>query len=454
MEKQPASERVRAHVFITGTVHRVGYRLATWDKANQWGIGGWVEEIPDGRVEAVFEGNQELVEAIIRWCYRGSPDAVVKTVTAEYEEPEGLKDFIIRRTSEISIKNDPKDIKTKTINVLLFVHGVIPPDSNFSATKLYDLLWEPVKKQHSLSERINDIISVDWGHYLEDTDEPRLDEKLKKAKQFIAKQLNFPAKQQNSSNSLENNPSLQPWWRSLIQPLQNLVWSQGMGEAIYYSGEEGKIALQLAVYRQILEFLEKYRHQTERNLYKEEATIKIRLHTISNGLGASVVNDFLHGLFSQSGERIKNDSQQAKEPTIVSSHILAEQKQETVERYLFWRTAAQKKHIELGSIVNIASQLPVLLLRSQRVVNTFANQETLLVDEIGIPEQTKEIIWKVFYSIDDLSAFPISPLFDGHPAIQDIPIEMSNNDSNYPNYWVNGIVHTHVAELLNRRVVS
>lgn len=450
MEKQSSSERVRAHVFISGTVHGVGYRLATWDKANQWGIGGWVEEIPDGRVEAVFEGNKELVEAIIRWCYRGSPDAVVKTVTTEYEEPEGLKDFIIRRPSEYNIKTEPKIIKTKTINVLLFVHGVIPHNFNFSETKLYDLLWEPVKKQHKLSERIDDIISVNWGHYLENTDEARLDERLIRAEEFIIKQLNFREKSPN----ITHNYSLQPWWRSLVHPLQNLVLSQGIGATIYYSGIEGKTALQLAAYHQIFEFLEKYRHQLEKDLFRKEVTVKIRLHTISSGLGANIVNDFLHDLFSQTGERIKNHPEQAKEPTIVSSHILTEEKQETVERYLFWRVAAQKEHLELGSIVSMASQLPILLLSSQRVVNTFANQETLSVDEIGIPEQSKEVIWKVFYDIDDVSAFPISPLFGNHPAIEDIAIEMNNNYSNYPNYWVNQVVHTQVAELLNRRVES
>lgn len=454
MEKQSALERARAHVFISGTVHGVGYRLATWDKANQWGIGGWVEEIPDGRVEAVFEGNKELVEAIIRWCYRGSPDAVVKTVTVEYEEPEGLQDFIIRRPSEFSIKSESTNIIVKTINILLFVHGVIPDNSNFSETKLYDLLWEPVKKQHKLSERIDEIVSVNWGHYLENTHEPRLDERLNKAEQFIAKKLNFRGNPPNIPPNLGNINSLQPWWRSLVPSLQNLIWLQGIGEAIYYSGTEGKIALQLAVYRQILELLEKYRHQIEKLISREEASVKLRLHPIGIGLGTNIVNDFLHGLFSPTGNRIKNDPEQVKEPTIVSSNILAEEKRETVERYLFWRNAAQKKHLELGSIVSMASQFPLLLLNSQRVIDTFANEETLSVDEIGIPEQTREVVWKVFYSIDDLSAFPINPLFGNHPAVQDIPIEINNNYNSYPSYWVNEVVHNQVAELLNRRVVS
>ena len=54
---------------------------------------GW----PDGRVEAVFEGTRELVEEAISWCRQGNPPAVVKDVAVEYETPEGLRRFEIRR---------------------------------------------------------------------------------------------------------------------------------------------------------------------------------------------------------------------------------------------------------------------------------------------------------------------------------------------------------------------
>jgi acylphosphatase len=91
------SQSIRVHLFISGRVQGVGYRFATVDTASQLGLSGWVRNLPDGRVEAVFEGVQEVVEEMIRWCHQGPPAAMVKDIVVEYEEPEGLKRFEVRR---------------------------------------------------------------------------------------------------------------------------------------------------------------------------------------------------------------------------------------------------------------------------------------------------------------------------------------------------------------------
>lgn len=93
----PQSKQVRAHVFVSGRVQGVGYRYATVETATQLGLAGWVRNLPDHRVEAVFEGTQEVVEQMLRWCHEGPPAALVKDVAVEYEEPEGLKKFEVRR---------------------------------------------------------------------------------------------------------------------------------------------------------------------------------------------------------------------------------------------------------------------------------------------------------------------------------------------------------------------
>jgi acylphosphatase len=87
-----------AHVFISGRVQGVGYRLTTQDVAEQLGIKGWVRNLPDGRVEAVFEGTKEQVENMLRWCEKGPRGASVQQVAVEYEEPQGLERFEIRRS--------------------------------------------------------------------------------------------------------------------------------------------------------------------------------------------------------------------------------------------------------------------------------------------------------------------------------------------------------------------
>jgi len=93
----PLPKLIRAHVFISGRVQGVGYRYATVDTASQLGLTGWVQNLPDDRVEAVFEGTREVVEEMVRWCHSGPPAAVVKEVVVKYEEPEGLRGFEVGR---------------------------------------------------------------------------------------------------------------------------------------------------------------------------------------------------------------------------------------------------------------------------------------------------------------------------------------------------------------------
>ncbi|MBW4560832.1 MAG: acylphosphatase [Mojavia pulchra JT2-VF2] len=93
----PHPKLIRAHLIISGRVQGVGYRYATVDTASQLGLTGWVRNLPDSRVEAVFEGSREVVEEMIRWCHAGPPAAVVKNVEVEYEQPEGLQRFEVKR---------------------------------------------------------------------------------------------------------------------------------------------------------------------------------------------------------------------------------------------------------------------------------------------------------------------------------------------------------------------
>lgn len=90
-------EQIRAHVVISGRVQGVGYRYSTMDEAHRLGVNGWVRNLPDRRVEAVFEGSREVVEEMICWCHKGPSGAVVKDVAVAYSEPEGLLRFKIER---------------------------------------------------------------------------------------------------------------------------------------------------------------------------------------------------------------------------------------------------------------------------------------------------------------------------------------------------------------------
>jgi len=88
----------RAHAFISGRVQGVNFRAATRAKARELGLTGWARNLPDGRVEAVFEGETDALETMLAWCHQGPPPARVKRVEVDWEAYEGGFDgFSIRR---------------------------------------------------------------------------------------------------------------------------------------------------------------------------------------------------------------------------------------------------------------------------------------------------------------------------------------------------------------------
>jgi len=88
--------RERAHVYVSGRVQGVFFRATTRDRAQDESVDGWVKNLDDGRVEAVFEGDPEAVDDMVDFCYEGSDMASVSTVEVEEEEPEGIDGFKIQ----------------------------------------------------------------------------------------------------------------------------------------------------------------------------------------------------------------------------------------------------------------------------------------------------------------------------------------------------------------------
>jgi acylphosphatase len=82
-------EQLRAHVWVSGRVQGVFFRATTAHLARERGVAGWVRNLPDGRVEAVFEGPADAVRGLLDWCHEGPPGARVEHVEARWEPPRG-----------------------------------------------------------------------------------------------------------------------------------------------------------------------------------------------------------------------------------------------------------------------------------------------------------------------------------------------------------------------------
>lgn len=89
--------RVARRFVISGRVQGVGFRWFTQDAAAREGVTGWVRNLPDGRVEALVEGDEESVIRVERALRAGPRGARVQTVQVESEEPGGYRSFTIER---------------------------------------------------------------------------------------------------------------------------------------------------------------------------------------------------------------------------------------------------------------------------------------------------------------------------------------------------------------------
>ena len=90
----------RAHIYISGRVQGVGFRFHTQQQAHGLGVTGWVRNLWDGRVEAIFEGRKTQVERAVAWCNRGAPSGHVDRVELHWERPTGeFSSFSIRHSS-------------------------------------------------------------------------------------------------------------------------------------------------------------------------------------------------------------------------------------------------------------------------------------------------------------------------------------------------------------------
>ena len=92
-----SNDKERAHVRISGQVQGVFFRDSTRQKAEKLNLAGWVKNLSDGRVEAVFEGPSQKVREMISWCEEGPRHASVENVDTDFEGADGdLHGFEVR----------------------------------------------------------------------------------------------------------------------------------------------------------------------------------------------------------------------------------------------------------------------------------------------------------------------------------------------------------------------
>ena len=86
---------IRRRVLISGRVQGVSFRDTCRQVATERGVAGWVRNLGDGRVEAVFEGAAEQVDRMVEWVNEGPRLADVDDIAVQTEPAQGLTGFVV-----------------------------------------------------------------------------------------------------------------------------------------------------------------------------------------------------------------------------------------------------------------------------------------------------------------------------------------------------------------------
>ena len=96
-KEKEKEEKIRAHIFVSGKVQGVFYRESTKKKAERLGVLGWIKNLRDGRVEAIFEGDKGNVEEMVNWARKGPIWAKIEALELIWDDYQGeFKGFEIR----------------------------------------------------------------------------------------------------------------------------------------------------------------------------------------------------------------------------------------------------------------------------------------------------------------------------------------------------------------------
>ena len=88
--------RICMHGYVSGRVQGVSFRQQTQKQAERLDLDGWVRNLADGRVEVLFEGEEDAVSELTTWLEKGPSKAKVAGVELESQPLQGIAGFIVR----------------------------------------------------------------------------------------------------------------------------------------------------------------------------------------------------------------------------------------------------------------------------------------------------------------------------------------------------------------------
>lgn len=333
------------------------------------------------------------------------------------------------------------------VNILVMIHGMSPNVTASSPFAQYEQFWEQVAAlRPELPPLIHKRIGIQWGQAM-----PRLPyeallaaegwgyrvpeqpHQLRRDEWLTEAQLNLGARVRTGKTLGEPDKGPGegqfdlgvPGLRQLVRTLREGIILYGFGDVIYYCSSEGEKNTRRVVYEQILQQLDEFHAEDE-----------VRLHIVAHSLGVTIAHDLLFGLFTRGNE----------------SDFWGHQADEASKgMFIRWSTKAQSAppSLRLGTLVSMASQLPLFVMRKQAMVSMLGQDEYLDPASIGISPDDPRPRWVNFYDVDDLLSFPTRRLYKESTALLELAVDSGDRpDLAHTGYWTNPFVIERAAELL------
>lgn len=315
-------------------------------------------------------------------------------------------------------------------NVLVFVHGMttdIAPSNPSQEGGKYKNFWAALKAHKPELENLfpDGPIEVEWGHQLSPSENvERDDHKLTEVERFVNDQVRYDNLKDHSG---PNNVIMSDWgWvvpitRPLVTKLREGVVSFGLTDVVYYCSEDGETRVRAQVYSQVLLAMQKYVKETN-----------VKIHLFGHSLGVTIVHDFLFGLFKEDHE-----------PDFVKDEQGGPW---TSPEYQKWRDKAQNGELTVGGVALAASQLPLMVMRKQVMIDKLFSHQGLDPVDIGVVSTGIQV--KFFYDVDDVLGFSSRNLYSPNSAMMDIQVDSGDMpESAHVGYWENEVVIRETAKL-------
>ena len=329
-------------------------------------------------------------------------------------------------------------------NILVQIHGMTTVEGPMSHKQEYDdLLAALLKVEPTL--KFDDRATVEWGHWQPDYVFANLrpDQRIAPAEKTISAQVSYQNVAKNRGplehilGPLDDLPE-KLTVRHVTEPVKESAEIYGVTDVIYYASPDGEESIRNTVYGQVLSTMGPFRTAIEAGDSSE-----VRLHLIAHSLGVTIAFDFLFGLFAP------DEYLSGGKPGFVSNKNTGDG---DIESYMFWREQAKAGRLTLGSKVSAASQLPLLIMRKQKLVDQLARGELLDPVLIGI-KPDGPVCWRLYYQVEDILGFPSRRLFRNESRIEEFEVYNSwRPDEAHTGYWNNDVVIKTAAALIKSRL--